>query len=145
MNPLARGLAPSIGRHPAKGLARCRPTIVFFGVHGAALDACTRVTRELRIACAETSHLHAACTALDAFPGALLVASTAVRHSERDIVEERAAAAKALVLWVGFDHDADDLVSKIRSWATPPNLPSRFADDPESDRGRYLIDAARAE
>ena len=118
MNSFARGLAPSNLRHPAKGLARCRSTIVFFGVHGAVMDACTRVTRELRIARAETSHLHAACTALDAVPGALLVGSTAVRPSERDIVEDRAGRAKALVLWVSFDHDADELVSQIRSWAS---------------------------
>lgn len=102
--------------------------IIFFGVDRGVLEACGPVARELRIARAETNHIHAACSALAAFPGALLVSSTAIRHSERDAIEEHAARANAFVSWVGFDHDPADLVRTIRSWAVAARLEAQGAN-----------------
>lgn len=116
MNAPARHPTRSTSRYFAQGLARCRSTVIFFGVDERVVHACAPVARELRIARAETSHLHAACSALEAFPGAMLVISTAIRHSERDAIEQHAARANAVVVWVGFEDDAADVVSTIRSW-----------------------------
>jgi hypothetical protein len=33
------------------------------------------------------------------------------------MIEQHAARANAVVSWVGFDHDAADLVTTIRTWA----------------------------
>jgi hypothetical protein len=91
--------------------------ILFYGVDAELLAACAPVTRAHRIARAETSRLQAACSALDAFPGAMVVVSTAVGASERDAIAAHAARASAEVTWVDPHGGADELVRAIQSFA----------------------------
>ena len=100
------------------GLVGSKFTVVFFGVRPDVIDACLPIARDLRIARAHAKHLHAACTVLDAFPGAMLVVSTDIRHGERDVIERHAERAKASVLWVGANDDVDHVVTSVASWAT---------------------------
>lgn len=99
----------------ATGLVGPRFTVVFFSVNVGVIEA---IARALQIARTDAKHLHAACAALDAFPNAMLVVSTAVRHSDRAFIEEHAQRSKASVLWVGPDDDANEVVTRIASWAT---------------------------
>jgi hypothetical protein len=101
-------------------LARCRATVIFYGVDAKVLAACAPIARGLRIARAETSHLRGACSAVDAFPGAMLVVSTALGDAERDAIEAHAASATAKVMWIGPNDDADELVRAIESFAMDP-------------------------
>ncbi len=105
-------------KHRDKGLVGPKHRVVFFGVDADVIDACLPIARDLRIARADAKHLHAACAVLDAFPDAMLVVSTAIRHSDRDVIEEHARRKKASVLWLAPDDDADRIVSRIKLWAT---------------------------
>ena len=98
-------------------LVRCRATVIFYGVDARLLAACAPIARGLRIARAETSHLRGACSAVDAFAGAMLVVSTALGDAERDAIEAHAAGATAKVMWIGPNDDADELVRAIESFA----------------------------
>jgi hypothetical protein len=97
----------------AKGLIGPRLTVVFFGTSGEVVKACEPLARDLPFARAEAKHLFAACTALDGAANAILVVSTTIRSWDRDVIEERARAAKAPLLWVNATDDGDDVVAGI--------------------------------
>ncbi len=102
--------------HQRRGLVGARFTLVFFGVEVAIVEACVPVARDLRIARTDAKHVHAACAVLDAFPHAMLVVSTTVSRSDRDVLEEHARRSEASVLWISSDEDPNDVVTGITSW-----------------------------
>jgi len=89
-------------------------------VDGELIKACEPLGRNLPFARVRALHLSVACTVLDAFKNAMLVVSTAIRAADRDVIEERAFRVEAPVLWVRSDHDVNDVVTSIHSWATAP-------------------------
>lgn len=119
MNATSRPPTPSIADSRKKGLIGHRLAVIFLGIDAAVIAACQTVARELRIGRIDVKHAEAACAALDAFPGAMLVLSTGIRGGDWDLVEEHARRSGASITWVGFhaDADADDAVASIVSWA----------------------------
>lgn len=122
MNASTRREPLPTGEHQRKGLVGPLFTVVFFSVEAAVIEACLPIARDLRIARTDAKHLHAACAVLDAFPHAMLVVSTDVRHSDRDVLQEHAQRSKASVLWVSPDEDPNDVVTSIKAWAATERI-----------------------
>ncbi|MDB4934570.1 MAG: hypothetical protein JWP87_1542 [Labilithrix sp.] len=94
------------------------PAVILYSLPGDVAAECERVASELRLARAEVKHLQAACVALKAHPRAILVASSAIRSWDREVVEEHASRAGTPLRWVDANHTPDDVASEVRSWAT---------------------------
>jgi hypothetical protein len=91
-------------------------TMILFAVPEDVARDCEGIAAELRIGRAEVRHLQAACAALRANPGAILVASVAIRPWDRQVVEEHAARSGTTILWVG-GASLDDVGPQVRRWA----------------------------
>lgn len=111
-------------RGPAAGVARPPPpppALILYAIAPIAPDVaaeCERVASELRLARTEVKHLQAACMALKAHPRAMLLASTAIRSWDRQVIEEHAAGAGTPLRWVAPDDESDDVAAAVRAWAT---------------------------
>ena len=91
------------------------PTLVLFSLGPRSRAAADTVARELQAARVEVRDLRAACRALEAPRPMLLIASTAIKTWDREVIEEHAAKAAAPISWIAPDdfHLVDRLV---RSW-----------------------------
>jgi hypothetical protein len=86
-----------------------------FALGPAAKAAGERVATELGLARMDVKDLRTACAALEVPRPAILVASTAVKPWDRDIVEDHAARAEVPVKWVEPD-DWHAVDAAIRAW-----------------------------
>lgn len=91
------------------------PTLVLFALGPRSRIAADAIARELNAARVEVRDLRAACRALEAPRPMLLIASTAIKTWDREVVEEHAAKASATVRWIAPD-DFHLVDGAVRSW-----------------------------
>ncbi len=100
------------------------PTLVLFSLGPRSRAEADSVARQLGAARVEVRDLRAACKALLAERPMLLVASTALKVWDREIVEEHATRASVPVRWIAPD-DWKVIDQHVRAWVQGARRPGR--------------------
>jgi len=98
------------------------PTLLVFALGPRSRIESDRIARELGAARVEARDLRAACRALEVQRPMLLVASTALRTWDREVVEEHAARASVPVRWIAPD-DWHLVDQAVRTWIVSARRP----------------------
>lgn len=99
------------------------PTLLLFALGPRSRIESERIARELGAARVEARDLRAACKALEVQRPMLLVASTALRVWDREVVEEHAARASVPVRWIAPD-DWHLVDQAVRTWIVSAQRPA---------------------
>lgn len=105
------------------------PTLLLFGLDPRATADAENIVREFGIASAEVNDLRAACAALVVERPAMLLASTALKPWDREIIEEHAARASIPLTWVEAN-DAHVVDDAVRRWVTSITRHPRYRPPP---------------
>ena len=104
---------------------RTIPTVLLYALSTSAKTDAAQFAKELGLAHVEVRDLRAACKALEIAGPAMLVASEAIKHWDRVIVDDHAVRASVPIRWIGPD-DWYSAESEVRRWVFETKLRLRI-------------------